>query len=527
MAIEKYESADIALAVSGGPDSMALAAMACQVIPAERLVALTIDHGLQSHGVTENSHLVSQYLARLGIKRHRVLPLDWTQVYREGLTKGKLQEMARDMRYLALFKECKRIRSPLLLTAHNLDDDIVTMFQRLAHQSGIDGLAGMKEIIPFPVQGQMSSGNFFLGRPLLQVPKARLLATCEAAGVDCIRDLSNSDLTFRRNGVLSALCQAQESSPGLSTAALEHTLRNVKRFREDLTRELMSVFERSVIINKVNGDATLILNDATWIYNKPMALRIITWLLQYASASRYPASTPSAERIYENMAEAFGRWEKEKKYLAQQVSSQLQPIDLTRRIKTTQMTLGNATFYPLSRTDAMRRIALQERLENRKMVYGPAYLIQSQPPGRLGRVSASSTVEVKLNPKQPYLWDGRFHISWEPYATLANSGESQINPVNSPRTFQIGHLCTESVKQFEALTRGSTALRRRLYSYMAITPGTHLYQIPVVRELSDDPEKPTYMAFPTLNTEYPPGRYKWRTSYAGVPILTSRFLSYS
>src|SRR5690606_33233017 len=122
------------------------------------------------------------------------------------MPRGKVLEKCREKRYEVLLKLCEENGIDLLLTGHNLDDDISTMFYRSAHQSGLDGYASMKSTSGFPVS---HSSTKFLGHPLLQIPKARLIETCKAAGLVWNEDPSNQDLERRRNGALAALHDLQ------------------------------------------------------------------------------------------------------------------------------------------------------------------------------------------------------------------------------------------------------------------------------------------------------------------------------
>jgi tRNA(Ile)-lysidine synthase len=515
-------SRKVGIAVSGGPDSLALCLLAKQVIPAERLVAFTVDHKLQALGIHDEPDQVSEALQALGI-RHEVLPLDWSAIYVESLSKGRLQETCRQLRYEALFKACRRADVPLLLTGHNLDDDVVTMFYRLAHLSGLDGLAGMKAATCFPVASAAAS-RFFVGHPLMTVPKGRLQQTCadwaDPAGViQPVHDASNDDLDYRRNSLHDALRAAQSQNPVLTLEALQRTLGNFKRVRADLHDELVRIFDRSVIVNKVNGDCTLILNDPAWLHQRHLATRLLMLLLQYSAAQRYPARTPSVLSLYGRLVDAYAAHAKDSRQwlsrlaAVQQRPYELQPFDKTRRIAAfSQHTLANCTVYPLSRTDALRRISLQERLFKRKLEYGPAFLIQRDPPAR-GELQASGKTPITLGPTDSHLWDGRIHLAFEHVPSLECPSPA------GARTFTAAFMTPADVKDFEAATKAMPSARRHVYAYLGTTPGSHLYQIPVVREVGSN-----YMAFPTLKADYPPGKYKWKTQYAGTPILMSRFL---
>ena len=83
-----------------------------------------------------------------------------------------------------------------VLTAHTLDDQAETVLIRLTRGSGISGLAAMARIAPLP--GGDGDGRIALVRPLLEVPKARLLATLRKAGIAYADDPSNRDPRFTR-----------------------------------------------------------------------------------------------------------------------------------------------------------------------------------------------------------------------------------------------------------------------------------------------------------------------------------------
>lgn len=507
----------MALAVSGGSDSVALCMLARQVIPGDNLMAFMVNHGLGQRGITEDPAAVREILHKIGVKSE-VVDLDWSSVFWDALSKGKLQERTREMRYEALFKACRRHDIPLLLTAHNLDDDVVTMFYRLGHFSGIDGMAAMKPATTFHVTSSVAD-RFFVGHPLLAVPKARLLATCEQWGLDWTPDHSNGDMDFRRNSILGSLRAAQEANPALTTESLQRMLNNFKRIRADIHDELVQAFDKSIIVNKVNGDCTMILNDEGWLRKKHIATRLLMLLLQYGAANRYPARTPSVNKIYDELIAAYEEHQRQQRAWLGRLprgvrKEDIMPLDMTKRVGMRQHTLAGCAFYSLSRMDAMKRIALQDRLERRRLEYGPAFLIQRNPPARTNLHGPTmKAVDVTLGPRESFLWDDRVHLSFDHAPTLAGA------PPAGSRRFTVSFMTPGDVKDFEALTKAAPQVRRRVYGYIGVTPGTHLYQIPVVRE----PET-GYMAFPTLQTDFPPGRYKWKTTYAGTPILVSRFL---
>jgi tRNA(Ile)-lysidine synthase len=172
------------VAVSGGPDSLAL----CLLLEgwvrerAGHLLALTVDHGLRPDSAAEAAS-VSRLLAGRGIP-HETLP--WT----DDKPATGLQEAARDARHALLAGRCRREGILHLCLGHQAEDLAETLLLRLARGSGVDGLAGMAAV--------RETAGLRLLRPLLSFPKARLEATCRAAGLDWVRDPSNTAPRFAR-----------------------------------------------------------------------------------------------------------------------------------------------------------------------------------------------------------------------------------------------------------------------------------------------------------------------------------------
>ncbi len=179
------------LAVSGGPDSTALLVLASRWTKARKgapkLLAVTVDHGLRAAAAGEAA-AVKRLANRLGVA-HRTLH------WRGAKPKTGLQEAAREARYRLIAEAAARAGYEHILTAHTLDDQAETVLFRLARGSGLGGLAGMAHAAPLPARGPRP---FFLVRPLLRVPKMRLIATLEAAGISYSDDPTNRDPRFAR-----------------------------------------------------------------------------------------------------------------------------------------------------------------------------------------------------------------------------------------------------------------------------------------------------------------------------------------
>lgn len=179
------------LAVSGGPDSTALMVLAARWRqPLESkpvLIAVTVDHGLRAQAKREAA-AVGRLARKLGLA-HRTLR--WT---------GKkpatgLQQAARTARYRLLAEAAREAKVMHILTAHTLDDQAETVLIRMSRGSGVTGLGAMTRMSSLPGQG---AGQIKLVRPLLEIPKSRLIATLRVANIGFADDPSNRDPRFTR-----------------------------------------------------------------------------------------------------------------------------------------------------------------------------------------------------------------------------------------------------------------------------------------------------------------------------------------
>ncbi len=179
----------LVLAVSGGPDSTALMVLAARwrgaLKSGPKLIAVTVDHGLRKESKREAAG-VARLAKRLSIA-HRTLR--WTG----RKPKAGLPQAARTARYHLLAEAARRAGSTHVLTAHTLDDQAETVLIRLLRGSGLTGLAAMQRISVMTDNGGLS-----LVRPLLDIPKARLVATLCASKIPFAEDPTNRDPTFTR-----------------------------------------------------------------------------------------------------------------------------------------------------------------------------------------------------------------------------------------------------------------------------------------------------------------------------------------
>ena len=180
------DHAAIGLAVSGGPDSLALMLLARRWVGTletpPRLIVYSLDHGLRPEAADE-VQMVLRESEKLGLTARG---LGWTGDKPE----TGLQEAARQARYRIIGEAMQADGATLLLTAHHRTDQAETVLMRLAHGSGIEGLKGMNAL------SQVEGVAVF--RPLLDVEPASMALVVAEAGLDPVNDPSNADMAYER-----------------------------------------------------------------------------------------------------------------------------------------------------------------------------------------------------------------------------------------------------------------------------------------------------------------------------------------
>src|SRR5882724_7889365 len=176
----------VILAVSGGPDSIALMWLVARwrraLTRGPLLIAVTVDHGLRAEAAGEARNV--KRLARALDLPHRTMR--WTGAK----PKTGLPAAARAARYRLLARAARESGATHILTAHTRDDQAETLLMRLLRGSGIAGLVAMAPVT--------EREGVLLARPFLNVSKSQLIATLRKAKVAFADDPTNHDMNFTR-----------------------------------------------------------------------------------------------------------------------------------------------------------------------------------------------------------------------------------------------------------------------------------------------------------------------------------------
>lgn len=265
LAADLVHDAAVLAAISGGPDSTALMHLLArwgQASGRPRIVSATVDHGLRPEARAE-AEAVAATARQLGLIHHI---LTWSPP-RPGAVS---QDRARRARYALLAACAEAEGATTLLTAHTLDDQAETILMRAAAGSGLSGLGGMRRIV--------TRGALRHLRPFLAIPKATLVATCEAQGWPYIQDPSNRDPRYARARLRTLLPRlAEEGMDAPRIARLGARLQRADEALDHVAMAALALHRRSP-----EGDTACIQLDFAGLAREPAEIALRTLSLAIA-----------------------------------------------------------------------------------------------------------------------------------------------------------------------------------------------------------------------------------------------------
>lgn len=273
-----------AVGVSGGGDSLALLFLLVDWASANGKpppVALTVDHGFQkgSDRIAEN---VAARARRHGLAAQ---VLCWT-----GRKPGAdIEAAARDARYRLMGDWCVGSGIRSLFIAHSMDDQAETFLLRLMRGSGVDGLAAMAPVGPYPAP---ICGNLRLARPLLGVPRSRLRQFLTNLGEQWFDDEMNTDRRFARARLREGWPWLQEM--GFSTDRIAAAARHLARARAALDQDSQDLLNRA---SRIDGHALFLDAEAIAAAPEEVGLRALAQVLKQLSGQFYRPRFDRLERL--------------------------------------------------------------------------------------------------------------------------------------------------------------------------------------------------------------------------------------
>ena len=222
------------VALSGGPDSLALTALAKSYSYNNKckIYFVLIDHNLRKNSSKE-AHSVKKLLK----KNHVSLNI----IKNKKTIEKNIQSEARKIRYDFLTSFCKKKKIKVILTAHNFEDQVETFFIRLSRGSGLHGLSSMKEI-------NTITKKIVLVRPLLETKKTQLKKIARLIFGKFYKDPTNTDRKYLRTRIRS-LKNSLESS-GLNYDRIFQSINNLASSRDTLDLFFNKIYLKIVNLSK-------------------------------------------------------------------------------------------------------------------------------------------------------------------------------------------------------------------------------------------------------------------------------------
>ncbi|QIG78466.1 tRNA lysidine(34) synthetase TilS [Stakelama tenebrarum] len=211
---EPAPAAPLGLAVSGGPDSVALLLLAAAAWPGS-VHAATVDHRLRPESADEAA-MVAALCTRIGVPHATLTRAE------SGVFAGNQQEAARTLRYTLLSQWAAGTGLLWVATAHQRDDIAETFLMRARRGAGVGGLAAMVPMRPMLAEDPASP---LLVRPLLGWSRAELSGLARCAGAPFVTDRSNADPRYDRARIRRLIDESDDLSPGrlaLAAGNLRH-----------------------------------------------------------------------------------------------------------------------------------------------------------------------------------------------------------------------------------------------------------------------------------------------------------------
>lgn len=275
--MEPYRGQKLAVAVSGGVDSIALLHWLAEL--KMDIVCLHVNHCLRAAADTEAEY-VQQTCEKLGVPCH---------VFRWCDTKPEtgIEDAARMARYKFMTDFCHANKIRFILTAHQADDQIETFLMNLARGSGVYGLAAMRD------SGFMNGIKIL--RPLLNVFRRELREYCDANGIKYFSDEMNDDPHYTRVKIRQNRHRVQDEL-GISDERILLAIQNLGRVRETLESDV-----RSLVLRVMQENYALFNETFLFDLSPDIRLKFLGTLVRKIGGNRYQARLDSLMRALDNL----------------------------------------------------------------------------------------------------------------------------------------------------------------------------------------------------------------------------------
>jgi tRNA(Ile)-lysidine synthase len=264
---------NLAVAVSGGPDSLTLAFLAkCYALKHKiKIKCFIVDHKLRKESSTE-AKTIKKILKKININCEIL-------IWRGKKPSKNIQSLAREKRYSLLVDQCKKHNIKNLLLGHHLDDLSENFLIRIVRGSGLNGLVSLNK------KAKYRNQNLNIIRPLLDLEKKILVYVAKEVFSFFINDPSNSNENFTRTRIRHLLLGLEKE--GFDKKKLILTINNLK----DADRSIRFYVDKNLKNNAifVKSKNNYILSQIFFEQSHEVVFRSLTKIIQIQGTKHYPA----------------------------------------------------------------------------------------------------------------------------------------------------------------------------------------------------------------------------------------------
>ena len=370
---------NIGIAISGGPDSIALSLLLNKFKNkySYKLIAFTVDHQLRKKS-SQEAEDVKNLMEELCIKH---ITLKW----QNSKPSTKILELARIARYNLLAESSNINKINIMMLGHHLDDQIETFIIRLEANSGLNGLACMRDFSKI----KTDFGNLNILRPLLSFQKKDLINICKEKKIKWNEDPTNNNIKYKRVRVRKILLNSNLHKDFISVIDIYNKL----KFNFD--NMLMYIIKKHIIFNET-GICQI---DQKKFQKLPNLIKekILIILIKIIGGKKYPRKTSNIknlinklskkEKIYATIGGVYIIKSKNKITLFRQFDSTLKNIPIKSRniiwdrrfIVKNSSEINNLSIGPLTEKDYLNMIKLKKIIKPKL----PFYAIKTIPTIRI------------------------------------------------------------------------------------------------------------------------------------------------
>ncbi|KAG9066092.1 hypothetical protein KI688_001311 [Linnemannia hyalina] len=558
---------NVGIAVSGGVDSMALATLLSRHYSPQsrsthgsattRLHAFIVDHKLRDNNIVP-------HVLMLDWSTPDSLELDHNPHQDSHLTetsqkpdKTHLETKARLRRYKAIAQQCHDLSIEDLFVGHHAGDQVETTLFRFSRASGIDGLAGIQSLAPLGVLASPEALDIRVVRPLLQVSKDRLRATCEEAGTLWVEDPSNKSLDYQRN-VIRHYQQHQDSLAGVS--GYPHVTPWIKGIWFDNTNGACHFRLGSSTNSTPAGTES---TSVEWLQpsQNHVSTRLLSFLVRWVNCKDHNPRLEDIQTLQQHLRL------QQQQHLTPGLGLPMNSLSptATKSDSSSSSTSASPTVYRKLRQRGPKRVSstLEASLPNHQeqeqsessdleglsapfvrtpitiagVIISPPrkskgvpehWTICRQPLSHADQLLA--TVSVPLKDGVDVLWDQRYFLSIFGFKrTLSlqtgSSEQVQIRPLNAKDVEVIRRRLQLHPQEQEA-----DGLKR-LDQWMATVPGKARFTIPIILSQYATQEDdrgaeltatPNILSLPTLGLHFGPTQVSFRSRFKSNPIANAK-----